>query len=140
MTIAMALIAVFLPFLISITPVSDSIYMMASAWMLGIERGQVRNVSFGPMEWAAMAPITLLRLIFVFQIFRYYGGKTTRKRTVIVGALIESPLWISFIIFILPNLWGITISLPLPFLFIAGVLIVLRYPHHEEEDKYEGWW
>jgi hypothetical protein len=144
-TIAMAFIAVFVPFLISITPMSDAIYMMASAWMLDINRGQVRSVYFGPTEWAAMSPLTFIRLIFVFQISRYYGGKSTRKRTVIVGILTELPLWVSFLLLVLPS-WGIwiTFSMPLPFLLVAGVMLVWRYPRLEVENHWEeqgeAWW
>jgi len=65
-TIMMTLIAIFVPFLISITPVSDSVYMMASAWMLLLESGCVLNAFFGPIEWAATSPLTLIRRIFVF--------------------------------------------------------------------------
>lgn len=141
--VVMALSALLVPFLISTTPMADITLIVASTWMADISGLRGYELFYGPIEWAAMSPLTLLRFIFVIQVFRYYKGKSTRKRTLIIGILIEAPLWISVILFALPG-WGVTMSFPLPFLLLTGAFLLWRYPRLEADSLWEGqqeeWW
>ncbi|MHA2068714.1 MAG: hypothetical protein ACXABY_30490 [Candidatus Thorarchaeota archaeon] len=140
--IVVILTAVFAPYIIYMTAESDSISVVALTWMLVFSGDQSRAVFFDQMELIARWPIVLMHCIFVVPIFRYYTGKSTMWRTILIGLLIEFPQWVSYFLIVLPA-WGLT-SLPLPSSFIAGVLLVWRYPRLEAETLWEGkketWW
>jgi hypothetical protein len=125
----MALVALLTPFMITVTRIADAVTVYASLWMLQ-RSGSYYDVFLGPMEWLAMSPFTLMRLIFVYQVFRYYRGKSTRRNTIILGVLVESPIWLASLQSILPS-WGLSVSIPLPIILCAGVLLVWTFPRLE---------
>ena len=101
-----------------------------------------------PYVWASMFPLLLLRMVPVFQIHRYYNGKTTRKRAFIASFIGDG----IFLVVALPTLLGtflfdsFYIMLPLPFQMIIAILILWRSPlptpttPWESEEKPKSWW
>ncbi|TFH04106.1 MAG: hypothetical protein E4H14_15450 [Candidatus Thorarchaeota archaeon] len=94
----------------------------------------------------SMFPLILLRMVPVSQIYRYYTGKTTRKRAFIASFVGDG----LFIIIAIPNLlvsifFG-TIMLPLPFQLIFSFLLLWKYRIPEPTTPWEGtlepksWW
>ncbi len=76
-------------------------------------------------------PLIALRLLFVFQLYRLYNGKTSRRAAISCG--IASELFL--VILNIPNylnlIWNslfYEIYLPLPFLLLIGYLIIKIYP------------
>ena len=101
-----------------------------------------------PYAWASMFPFLLLRMVPVFQIHRYYNGKTTRKRAFIASFVGDG----IFLVLVLPTLImsipfsSFYIMLPLPFQMIVAILILWRSPlptpttPWESEEKPKSWW
>lgn len=96
-------------------------------------------------------PFTFMRLVFGYMLYRLYSGKTTQKRVVITGIIMELFLPVFYYITYLPILlfnpgWsGFPVLLPIPLLLLYGLAIAKRYPPPEEEhwietDKKEYWW
>lgn len=137
-TILMAVIAIFTPFGMSIATTHYSILIVTSTLMIDFQNGPT-HLSFGLEFIELMAPFTILRFVFVLQMFRYYRGNSTRKRTLIVGAIAEPLLWISIPYFLL-NPSNTEISVPLPFLLIAGVLLLWKYPSCIDKDDKNALW
>ncbi len=95
-----------------------------------------------------MFPILLFRIALVYQITRYYQGKTTRGRTAVVAFLSESPLLVFYFLFLITAMMygGVGLNFPLPILMILGLLLLWKFPVHEatvpweEEDEPTYWW
>ena len=97
----------------------------------------------------SMFPFLLLRMATVSQIYRYYNGKTTRKRALIAACIGDG----IFLIVALPSL---IISfmfgnfnyfmIPLPFQMIVGLMILWRSPlpipttPWESVSEPKSWW
>lgn len=97
----------------------------------------------------SMFPFLLMRMVPVLQIYRYYNGKTTRKRAAIASAIGDGIFLISvFPTLILSIIFGSFYSfmLPLPIQMIVAILILWRSPlptpttPWESEEKPKSWW
>ena len=110
--------------------VSDSLYIRPEFWL-----------------WIGF------RILFPYQMMRYYQGKTTRKRTLVLGVyteLLEVPLTIFEAIFValIYRMWsGIYIlsRFPIPLLLIVGIWLIRFFPAPSKQDwDLEGetrkWW
>ena len=97
--------------------------------------------------WMSMFPFLLLRMVPVSQIYRYYNGKTTRKRVFAAsiigdGYMLFSGLLITFLAFG----YGDTFHIPLPFqiIFSIFVLLIFRIPKPttpwKSEEEPKSWW
>lgn len=95
-------------------------------------------------------PLILLRLVPVSQIYRYYQGKTTRRRALIAsifgdGAYLFS-LPFMLIISYAFGLYLVTFPIPLPFQFLVCAFILWRYPipklttPWDDMEKHKSWW
>ncbi len=78
-----------------------------------------------------LLPLIVLRFLFVFQLYRLYNGKTSRRAAISCGivselflVMLNIPNYISSILTPLFN----EIYLPLPFLLLIGYLIIRIYP------------
>lgn len=110
------------------------------------------RVNFDPSGLIASLPLTCLRIVFVVMMIRLYQGKSTKKRTLLVGFASALQLaavfygvmifdWMSYPSF---NPFSIII-IPVPILFVIGLLIMQFYPPEEgtmwiEEEKTSSWW
>ncbi len=81
---------------------------------------------------------TLLRPVFAYQMVRFYQGKSSKKLTLLVGLLIE--LWVIVINF-QTVLWladsNLILRLPIPFLLLAGILVMRFVPQKKSEHWLE---
>jgi len=107
---------------------------------------------FNPFNLLATLPLTFLRIGFMVMMIRLYQGKTTRKRTLIVGILSELQLvgffygnmLIMMLIYPYPMFY-LQIMIPIPILLLVGFLIMHFDPPTEgttwiEEEKTGSWW
>ena len=101
--------------------------------------------------FAAIFPLLLLRMVPVFQIYRYYNGNTTRKRALIAslagdGLFLFMGILSFFIGFLSSYSLGALPMLPLPFQMIFGFFVLLKLPIPEpttpwkSEEKPKSWW
>jgi hypothetical protein len=97
----------------------------------------------------SMFPFLLLRMVPVFQIYRYYNGKTTRKRALIASFIGDGVI----LLFTTPTIILSFMSgmfyfymIPLPFQMIAGFVMLWRCPLPEPTTPWEhiteqkSWW
>ncbi len=98
-----------------------------------------------PYALMSMFPLILFRIAPVYQIWRYYNEKTTRKRAMIACFVGDGIFLIMTIPYILLAMMGM-FMLPLPFQLIFGLLVLWRYPISEptapwkSEDEPKSWW
>lgn len=95
-----------------------------------------------------MFPIVLLRMVPVSQIYRYYNGKTTRRRAFIASCIGDGLFLIYGTPYLFLGFWGM-LMLPLPFQLIFGFLVLWRYPIPEpttpwkitsDDSEPKSWW
>ena len=96
----------------------------------------------------SMFPFLLLRMVPVSQIYRYYNGKTTKKRAFIAAVIGDGV----FLIVTFPSMIlmavisGFYFMIPLPFQMIVGILILWRSPLPEpttpwvSQEEPKSWW
>lgn len=93
-----------------------------------------------------MFPLLLLRLVPVLQIYRYYNGKTTRKRTYIVCLFGDGYFLFYGLLFVIIAIGFGGLLLPLPFQLLFGWIMLWRFPvlepttPWETESKPKSWW
>ncbi len=124
------------------------IYLIGMSWeMVGLSFG---NIMFSFVMFLVILPFMFLRLAFVFQVYKYYLGTTSRKRVLITGILgeLQFPLISLLMVPIClsnPDLAAI-ISIPIPILLIAGLLMLRYIPKPKgnsewtELDEDKDWW
>jgi len=150
----MAIVAVFSPLVLSINSSEwdTSIMIVAMTWQGNISSWG-SYFYFDLYGLFASLPFTFLRLAFLVLMIRLYQGKTTKKRTLIVGILSELQLVILFygamIISILLSPYPpsyLQIMIPVPLLLLTGILIMHFDPPKEgtmwieEETAGKSWW
>lgn len=125
-----------------------SVYICGMTWQtIGFD---LSSLMFGALFLIVSLPFMFLRLVFVYQIYKYYQGLVTRKRTFIVGVLseIQFPL-LNF--FIAPFAIGspsfvVFLAIPIPLLLIIGLAILysvkVPFPADgwKELDTDQDWW
>ena len=94
-------------------------------------------------------PFMFLRLVFVYQVYKYYLGIASRKRVVTVGILAElqfALISLAIIPFGLssPGIAAI-LSIPIPILLIVGLLMLRYIPKPKGTSKWtesdgNDWW
>lgn len=150
-TVVMLILAILGPMAFNIYPRTGNwplIYLIGMSWqIIGLS---LADIIFSAIFFLVGLPFMFFRLVFVYQMYKYYRGLTTKKRTILVGILgeIQFPL-IGLIImpFALVNPFlAVIFSLPIPFLLVAG-LVILRYVQvpqpidgWKELDKSQDWW
>ncbi|MCK5265317.1 MAG: hypothetical protein KAR03_06885, partial [Candidatus Thorarchaeota archaeon] len=121
--VSLLLITLFGPSNLNIYLELGRIYLIGMSWELG---SFMLSFTF----FLVGLPFMFFRLVFVYQVYKYYLGTTSRKRVVITGILGELQFPIISLLMIPiclsnPNL-AVIISIPIPILLIAG-LLMLRY-------------
>ncbi|MFW9974211.1 MAG: hypothetical protein ACFFDQ_02945 [Candidatus Thorarchaeota archaeon] len=96
-----------------------------------IDGGSIVPPTVNPASGLTAVPLIALRFLFVFQLYRLYNGKTSRRAAISFGILSELflvilniPGYISSVL----NPPFTEIYLPLPFLLLIGYLIIKIYP------------
>lgn len=150
-TAVMLLIAILGPVSVNIYPeggLGPIINLTGMAWQItGLN---LYDAMFGVTFLLGTLPFMFLRLVFVYQMYRYFCGLATVRNTILVGVLTELqyPL-VGFLTmpFAIANpSLAIVFVVPVPLLLIAG-LIFLRYvmipqpiDGWKELDKGTDWW
>ncbi|MHA1577963.1 MAG: hypothetical protein ACTSU3_11440 [Candidatus Thorarchaeota archaeon] len=111
-----------------------------------------QDFQFNPFNLLGTLPLTFLRIVFVIMMIRLYQGKTTKKRTLVVGiaselqiaALFYGAMLFTMLLFLSPIPF-FQIVIPIPILFAIGLLIMKFGPPAErtmwiEEEKTRSWW
>ena len=150
-TATMLVIAILGPVSVNIYPeggLGPIINLTGMAWqIIGLN---LHDAMFGVTFLLGALPFTFLRLVLVYQIYRYFCGLATVRNTILVGVLAELqyPLIGLFIIpFAIGNpSLAIVFVVPVPLLLIVG-LTFLRYvtipqpiDGWKELDKSTDWW
>ena len=141
--VSLLLIALFGPSNINIYLELGRIYLIGMSWELG---SFMLSFTF----FLVGLPFMFFRLVFVYQVYKYYLGTTSRKRVVITGILGELQFPIISLLMIPiclsnPNL-AVIISIPIPILLIAGLLMLRYIPKLKgisewtELDEDKDWW
>ncbi|MGY5880466.1 MAG: hypothetical protein RTV31_09445 [Candidatus Thorarchaeota archaeon] len=145
------IIAFFAPFNINIYP-SDGFYssiqIVGMSWQLTLTPyvDFMIDVAFLLMY----LPFTFFRIVFVYAIYKYYHGKTTRTRVIIAGLLgeLQLPLiGLAIIPIIISNPYlTLMFSIPIPILLIVGLLILKVVPRPLTDSSWapsgesKEWW
>lgn len=149
----MALIAIFAPIMIVINQYEweTNIVVAAMTWQANYFTWG-SNIYFDPFILISSLPFAFLRIIFVIMIVRLYQGRTTKRRTLLVGIASELQLvalYYSVIllgILIAPRGFSIyQYMIPIPILLFVGFLIIHLYPPRVktmwiEEVESRSWW
>ncbi len=146
-------IAFLMTFLAFLAPVGLAGYgsfvnISAIVWSVYFDEWGVRFSFLSPFTLMMLIPFALFRVISVFQISRYYQGKTTKGRTKIGVILADAPfLFVYGIWFFTVGITsGVGLNLPLPIMMIVGLLIIWKFPAFEPTVPWEGsdefrpWW
>jgi len=149
----MLLLGLFAPLMITVFSygwMTPQISIMSIFWVYYSESYYMSSYFYGfslnsPFAVFNMFPFILLRMVPVFQIYRYYIGKTTRKRAIIASFVGDAIFLISGVPYLLFGFIGM-FMLPLPFQLLFGLLVLWRYPIPEptapwkSEEKPISWW
>jgi hypothetical protein len=92
--------------------------------------------------------LSFMRPVFVYQLSRYYKGKTTRGRTIVVGIISELQLTLITGLVMLGSSMAIEymIAVPIPILLLLGIVSMWLVPVPElavpwkELDGPKAWW
>jgi hypothetical protein len=94
-------------------------------------------------------PMLILRLVPASVIFRYYQGKTTRRRA-LIGMIVGDILFIAegllFFIISFSMFMSYYFLIPFPLQMVIGLFILWRFPIHEPTKPWESsketkpWW
>jgi len=93
----------------------------------------------------AVFPLLIFRIAFIYQIMRYYQGKTTKGRTTAGAILSDAPVLFTWLVSVgIYGSWGL--NFPLPIMMFVGLLLLWRFPASEATVPWEGaiepipWW
>jgi hypothetical protein len=149
--VLMALIALFAPVATSGYSYGYSFYLMIIAMTWSIYIDGLNPIGFDflpPYALLGMIPFLLFRAGSLYQITRYYQGKTTKGRARIAAFIGDAPFLIvySFLIISGGFYGGIGLNFPLPIMMVVGLILLWRFPVHEATVPWEGmsdpvpWW
>jgi hypothetical protein len=150
LVLLLLLIALFAPSHLNIYPSHGHIsyYLIGMCWQI-IELSLAGFV-FSFLFFLVGLPFTFLRLVFVYQIYKYYLGTSSKKRVVITGIIAELQLFLIGLA-IIPiglsePLIAVVISLPIPILLLVGLVVIHSIQRTQEDTKWTGfdeekdWW
>jgi hypothetical protein len=153
--VVMMLLALFAPVMINIYLISEfsHINVLSMLWTYSSSSSYPVYPSSGfqimPIYiLMSIFPFLLLRLVPVFQIHRYYSGRTTRRRALIASFIGDGYfLFTALPAIIMPWVLGVSMFMfPLPFQVIFGILMLWRYPipdpttPWEDLEEPKSWW
>ncbi|MFQ5884200.1 MAG: hypothetical protein ACE5IO_03775 [Thermoplasmata archaeon] len=139
-------LALFAPFIVAIDLHWGGVTIMALTW-----RYPPRvNPYFGYVEFMATLPWTVWRVVFVYQMVRYYRGRSSRNVTILLGALAEVLILVIYMMLILlspPGMsYGAFLVVPTPLMLVAALVFMWITPFREPKtpfgDRAEPvrWW
>jgi hypothetical protein len=151
LTLSLFIIALFAPAALNIYPLggyNSSVNLTGMSWQIMLVLGGYLMFDF--FYFLVGFPFTFFRIVFVYSIYRYYLGKTTKNRVVIFGIISELQLpliGLALIPLILSSpLMVAMYPIPIPILLIAGLLILRYVPRVKGisdwtgSDESKEWW
>ncbi|MGY5879780.1 MAG: hypothetical protein RTV31_05995 [Candidatus Thorarchaeota archaeon] len=146
----MLIIGLFSPVLISVYnyTMEPQVLIQGMFWIYSQSSGWYDN-GFSivpPYSMISALPFLLLRMAPVSQIYRYYNGKTTRKRVFITSIIGDGYYLISAIVILIITFGYDTYHIPLTFQIIFSFFVLLKFRILEpttpwkSEDKPKSWW
>ncbi|MHA2143742.1 MAG: hypothetical protein ACXADD_19870 [Candidatus Thorarchaeota archaeon] len=125
-------IALLAPIIITLTLTSSHLSIRAMSWWIEFESNRV-VIDYSPALWGSTFLLTAPRLIFAYQVFRYYENRSTRALTVLVGFVTELPMWIAATMLTAIGAWSPSITVPTPFMVIFSIVMLWKWPYSEPE-------
>lgn len=148
--VLMTLIAFLAPVVTAGYSYGYSFYLNITAmlWSIYIDEYSFNFQFINVYSSLAMIPFLLFRVAFVYQIVRYYQGKTTRGRTVVAAVLSEAPFLALYVLYLFTFAFygGLGLNFPTPIMMIVGLLLLWRSPVPDVVVPWEGadeptpWW
>ncbi|MFX1559248.1 MAG: hypothetical protein ACFFBL_01545 [Promethearchaeota archaeon] len=149
--VLMTLLAFFAPVASSGYSFGYSFYLMivAMTWSLYLDESFVIRFEFLPTyAILGMIPFLLFRVASIYQLTRYYQGKTTKGRARIAAFIGDAPFLVvySFMIMVGGIYGGFGLNFPLPIMMVVGLLLLWKSPVPEATVPWEGmsdpvpWW
>jgi len=158
-TAIVLLLGLFAPFLLMISyyGFDSQIILIAIVWSLfsspSVFPYSSRSYRFEilpPEIIIQLFPLILLRLVPVSQIYRYYQGKTTRRRALIASTFGEGIYMFYLLLMVImtfaSGLITIVLPIPIPFQFLFCSIVLWRYPipkpttPWDGKEKSKSWW
>lgn len=130
--VAIALLA---PIIVTRWLSSSSLSIRAMSWWIEFESNRV-VIDYSPALWGSTFLLTAPRLIFVYQIFRYYEHRSTRGLTVLVSLVTELPMWIAASMLTAIGSWSPSITVPTPFMVIFAIVMLWKWPYFEPQTPW----
>lgn len=92
-----------------------------------------------PIVFIGNLPLTFLRLVFVYQIYKLYQGRTTRTRTMLVGVVSELQMVMVGIIGAIIPVFSLQslLLIPIPILFLASLVTIKVAPPPEVSSPWK---
>jgi hypothetical protein len=141
-------LALFSPFVVSIETTRGQVTFGAMTWGY-ITSGQGGGFHFfGLMEWMVVLPLGVWRVVFVYQMVRYYRGLSTRYRTILAGILAEIPLLAFYYWGTYVTSMGVLsyLTIPTPLMFMGALVFLRMTPYPVPETPFDDqaepdmWW
>lgn len=128
-------IALFSPIIVTLTLASSNLSIRAMSWWIEFEAHQT-VIDYSFTLWVSTLPLTAPRLIFVYQVFRYYEDRSTRILTILVGLVTELPMWIVASMLTAIGAWSPSITVPTPFMVIFALVMLWKWPCVEPQTPW----
>lgn len=141
------------PFMISIYSwdLTTEVQLSGVLWNIWLQGGWPMPPFYMLYSAIMSLPMHIPKFAFVYMIYRYYMGKTTRNRAIIVGLISEIWWWIPNLIIMMMIMmtspYGYySLILPIPILFLFGIIIMLKIPAPDIETPWKDfkekadWW
>ena len=148
--VIMLLIGLFAPFFITYQSYGYSWYLSIQSmlWMYYGSSGMSQGfMLIPPYALPSMFPFLLLRLVPVSQIYRYYQGKTTRRRTFIALFVGDGFfLFYGVLATILISFGMFMIMIPVAAQIVFGTFMLWKSPYQEPRTPWDSvleekqWW
>jgi hypothetical protein len=154
-TTVMLIIAFFGPISLNIYPgvgfMGGAVYIFSMTWQIT----DLATMTIFPFDISLVSVTGLLsfmRPVYVYQLARYYKGRATRGRTILVGLVSELQLTaftVLAILYLLLNpvtLFVYMIAVPIPVLLLLGIFFIWLVPlpklavPWKELDYTKDWW
>ncbi|MHA1936750.1 MAG: hypothetical protein ACXABV_01600 [Candidatus Thorarchaeota archaeon] len=147
-TTVMLILVFFGPISLNIYPGMGYIYIFSMTWQI-TEIATMSLYMFDIPIVMVTFLLAFMKPVFVYQLSRYYKGKTSRGRTIVVGIISELQLTIITGLAMLVPVGAIVyymIAVPVPILFLLGFIFMWLVPvpktpvQWEELDEPKDWW
>ena len=136
----MVFLALFGPAFFSVCPYPEFWQLMAMTWSVVYWDHNIQIAIVQPSMLTFTLLLFSLRPVFAYQMVRYYNGRTTKRKTLLVGVASEiqvlvgmtlSLIIMQFILLRYPAYILIPLFGPIPVLFLTGLVIMKLRPPPE---------